>query len=71
MQTEQISPNAIYEMALKVCSAAELREMPRASLLSLAHLLKKRMLREPPPTLDELQGIKELVLDHLSHPDET
>ena len=30
--------------------------------------LEKRMSRLPPPTQDELQGIKELVLEHLSHP---
>ena len=68
MKTEQISPNAILEAALKVTTREELAQMPRASLLSLGHLLEQRLLEKPAPTLEELQGIKELVVDHLSHP---
>ena len=44
MKTEQISPNAILEAALKVSTREELAQMPRASLLSLGHLLEQRLL---------------------------
>lgn len=42
--------------------------MSRPSLTSFLHLLEQRMLEQPAPSLEELQGIKELVQDHLSHP---
>ena len=66
--TEQSSQNAISEAALKVFSREELQQMSEPSRLSLGVLLERRLAKQPPPTVDELQGIKELVLEHLSHP---
>ena len=68
MQTEQESLNAISAAALQVCSREELVQMPRPQRSSLMHLIAKRLDRLPPPTQDALQGIKELVLEHLWHP---
>ena len=68
MKTEQKSPSAISEAALKVFSRQELEQMPRPQRLSLMHLIAKRLDKQPAPTLEELQGIAELVVDHLSHP---
>ena len=66
--TEQTSQNAISEAALKVFSRDELVQMPKQQRLSLMHLIAQRLDKQPPPTVDELEGIKELVLEHLSHP---
>jgi hypothetical protein len=66
--TDAKSPNAISEAALKVFSREELQAMSKPSRLSLGRLIEQRLMRLPPPTVDELQGIKELVLEHLSHP---
>jgi len=68
MQTEKISSTAIVEAALKVSSREELTQMSEPQRMSLMHLIAKRLDRQPPPTQAELQGIKELVVDHLSHP---
>ena len=70
MQTDKESQRLISEAALKVFSREELQQMSRPSLNSFLHLIEKR-LNKPgaqPPTLDELEGIKELVVEHLSHP---
>ena len=43
--------------------------MPRPVGLSLMVLIEERLNRDgPPPTKAELEGIKELVLEHLWHP---
>ena len=69
MQTEKTSPNDISEAALKVCSREELTQMSKPQRLSLLHLISRRLKKPgPPPTLAELQGLKELVTDHLFHP---
>lgn len=65
---EPVSPNAISEAALQVCSREELTQMSEPSRLGFLHLLKQRLSRQPPPTQAELQGIKELVLEHAWHP---
>lgn len=64
----QVSPNAISEAALQVCSREELTQMPKQLRLGLMHLISQRLNRQPPPTQAELQGIKELVLEHAWHP---
>ena len=67
--TEPTSSIDLSAMALQVCSREELQQMSRPSLLGLLHLMEKRALQPgPPPTHNELLGIKELVLEHLSHP---
>ena len=69
MNKEPASSNAISEAALKVCSREELTQMDKVSLSNLGHLIARRLDKPgPPPTQDELVGIKELVTDHLWHP---
>ena len=69
MQTEKTSPDDISEAALKVCSLEELMQMSKPQRLSLLHLISRRLKEPgPAPTLAELQGIKELITDHLYHP---
>lgn len=64
----QVSPNDIYATALKVFSPEELKQMPRQQRLSLAVMLERRLAQEPKPTQDELEGLKELLLNDLWHP---
>jgi hypothetical protein len=66
--TEKVSSKDISAAALKVFSAEELESMPKPSLSSLGTLLARRLAQRPEPTLEELQGIKELVVEHLWHP---
>ena len=62
-------PNPITEAALKVCSREELQQMPEIALLNLGYLIDKRLKEDgPPPSVDELQGIKELATEDLWHP---
>lgn len=68
MQTAKVSSSDISAAALKIFSAEELESMPKPSLSSLGTLLARRLAQQPEPTLEELQGIKELVEEHLSHP---
>ena len=67
--TEKVSSKDISAAALRVFSREELTQMPEPSRLSLGVLISKRLKKEgPPPTLEELQGIRELVTQHLWHP---
>ena len=69
MKKEPVSSTAISEAALKVFSPEEIKKLPQQIGLSLAGMLRRRLERPgPPPTLDELHGIKELVTEHLWHP---
>ena len=69
MSKEQASSNAISQAALKVCSREELEQMSRISRMNLGSLIANRLEKAgPPPTVAELQGLKELALDYLSHP---
>jgi len=63
-----VTKDDIVEAALKVCTREELRSMSKPTLLSLGTLLGRRLEKLPPPTVDELIGIKELVTEHLWHP---
>ena len=69
MNNAPASSNAISEAALKVCSREELIQMERPQRSSLMHLIGHRLDKPgPAPTQAELQGIKELVTEHLWHP---
>ena len=69
MSKEPASPNDISEAALKVFSREELAQMPKPQCLTLMGLIEKRLNKDKPePTLAELQGIRELVTDHLWSP---
>lgn len=59
----------IKAAALKVFTYDELAQMPKPLRSSICHLIGKRLAKDgPPPTVAELEGIKELVLGHLWHP---
>lgn len=68
MKTGKELQNAILEAALKVSSQEELTRMSEPSRLTFLTLIKRRLEAPLPPTVDELQGIKELTLEWLSHP---
>ena len=67
MKKEPASVSAISEAALKVFTREELTQMPRPLRLSLMNLIGNRLdeSHKPPPTVAELEGIKELLLEHL------
>jgi hypothetical protein len=66
--TEKVSSKDISAAALQVFSREELQQMPEQVGLNLMHLIAKRLKQPgPPPTQDELEGIKELVTEHLWH----
>ncbi len=69
MQTDKKSLSAISVSALKVCSREELAQMSKPALRRFLHLIAERLDRQPPPSVDELPGIKERVLEHLWHPE--
>ena len=68
MKIGQASPNDIYEMALQVFSPEELQQMPRQQRLSLAVMLERRLEQQSAPSKDELEGLKDLLLNDLWHP---
>ena len=69
MNKEPASSNAISEAALKVCSREEIIQMSTPQRRSFLHLVARRLDKPgPPPTQDELVGIKELATEHLWHP---
>ena len=69
MNKEPASSNAISAAALRVCSREEMKAMSRPPLMNLLILIERRLNKPgPPPTQDELVGIKELATEHLWHP---
>ena len=68
MKTEQVSPSDIYATALQVFSPEELQQMPKQQQLSLATMLERRLAQESAPSKEELEGLKELLLNDLWHP---
>ena len=67
MSKEPASPSDISAAALKVCSREELVQMPRPQRMNFLGMIERRLNKETVPTLDELQGIKELS-EHLWPP---
>ena len=65
---EKVSSKDISAAALQVFSRDKVQQMPKQVGLSLMHLIEKRLEQPGAPTLDEMQGIKELVTKHLWHP---
>ena len=67
--TGSVTSKDISAAALQVFSPDEIKAMPEQTGLTLAALLRKRLEQKgPAPTLEKLQGIKELVVEHLWHP---
>jgi hypothetical protein len=69
MKKETVSSTDISKAALKVCSREELEQMSRPQRMNLMSLIATRLEKAgPPPSVSELEGLKELALEHLSHP---
>ncbi len=69
MKKDPVSSSDISAAALKVFSREELVAMPRPQRLSLMSMIERRLNKDdPPPTLAELQEMRELVEEHLWHP---
>lgn len=69
MNKEQVSSDDISKAVLKVFSREEISALPQRQLEDFAVMVQMRLEKAgPPPTVDELQGLKELALEHLSHP---
>ncbi len=60
--------NPITQAVLKVYSRAELQNLSKVTLTNLLILVERRLKENPNPTVMELQGIRELVEDYLTHP---
>jgi len=61
-------PNPITQAVLKVYTEQELRNLSKITRTNLAILVERRLKENPNPTIAELQGIRELVEDYLTHP---
>jgi hypothetical protein len=69
MDNEPVSSSAICEAALKVFSRAEIAKLTKMQLSNFVYMVEMRLKEPgPPPTVDELEGLKEILLEHLSHP---
>jgi hypothetical protein len=69
MSNEEISPQDIYAQAQRVFSAEEWTHLPVQLQSALCGMFRRRLQdNKEPPTLAELQGIRELATEHLWHP---
>lgn len=69
MSKTPVSSQDITDAALKVFSRDEIVALPQRQRRDFLALVQLRLEKSgPPPTVDELQGLKELALEHLSHP---
>ena len=60
--------NPIRHAVLKVYTEQELWNLSKITRTNLAILVERRLKENPNPTIAELQGIRELVEDYLTHP---
>lgn len=58
----------IEQAVLKVYTREEIRNLSKITLKNLLILVERRLKENPNPTVAELQGIRELVEDYLTHP---
>ena len=58
----------IAQAVLKVYTREEIQNLSKVTLTNLLILVERRLKENPNPTVAELQGIRELVEDHLTHP---
>jgi len=64
--TARIPSVLVGDAALEVFTREEINQLDRPAMLSLAKLLRDRLAKAgPPPTHDELEGIRELLTEHL------
>lgn len=64
--TARIPSVLVGDAALEVFTREEINQLDRPAILSLARLLRDRLTKAgPPPTRDELEGIRELLTEHL------
>lgn len=67
--TEEVTAEEIIVAALKVFSREELQQLSRPVLLTIGTMIGKRLAdtTRAYPTIDELEGIRELATEHLWH----
>lgn len=67
--TEEVTADEIIQAALKVFTREELQQLSRPVLLTIGTMIGKRLAdkSQPYPTIDELEGIRELATEHLWH----
>lgn len=64
--TERVPSVLVGDAALAVFTREEIKQLDRPAMLSLAKLIRNRLAKAgPPPTHDELEGIRELLTEHL------
>lgn len=64
--TARIPSVLVGDAALEVFTREEINQLDRPAILSLAKMLRDRLAKAgPPPTRDELEGIRELLTEHL------
>lgn len=69
MNKETVSSADISKAVLKVFSKEEISALPEMQLENFAVLVQMRLEKAgQPPSVSELEGLKELALEHLSHP---
>lgn len=68
-EVQGVTPAAITEAALKIFSREEIPFLPSRPFRDFLCLIQKRLERPgPPPTVDELDGLRELAFEHLWSP---
>ena len=60
--------NPIAQAALKVYSMQELQNLSKTTRMNFLILVERKLKENPNPTVAELEGIRELVEDYLTHP---
>jgi hypothetical protein len=66
MKKETVSSDDISKAVLKVFSKEEISALPEIQLRNFAVLVQMRLEKAgSPPSVSELEGLKELALEHL------
>lgn len=69
MNKGKVSSTDISKAALKVFSKEEISALPQIQRRNFLVLVQMRLEEAgQPPSVSELEGLKELALEHLSHP---
>lgn len=68
LQPREVSIVEVVENALRIMSWDDLNSISAIPQRNLLAMIRRRLQKDgPPPTDDELEGIKELALEHLWH----
>ena len=69
MSNDEEIVKAISEAAMKVFTREEFLNTPKPAALHFLGMVERRLKDDgPPPTLAELEGLKELATEYLWHP---